>query len=259
MKICPNCQAHNQENFKFCKSCGKKLSLSSEEQQCVALKSVFDDKLKANPLNINLLLEYAEFLYKENLFSDAVIVLHKAFVINDNNINATQILMQCYTKLNKDEDAIVIGNKILKNNPNNFVILKEICKILFKQNNNEEALTNIDKALILDANDVELLKLKAELLISTQQFNQALLVWTTVYKLNQQDSDAMFFYGLALAIKGDYNQAQTILKKISSNIESPIKLNLLNLFNAWLLVKLVKPDTEILSYIQQVNFNVLKN
>jgi len=64
MKTCKKCNISYGDDKKFCKKCGSSLTQEYNiDPKELAKKSVFEEKLKADSLNVALLLEYSQFLY----------------------------------------------------------------------------------------------------------------------------------------------------------------------------------------------------
>ena len=69
MKTCTKCNLSFDDDKKFCPKCGAPLTIIYQiEQKEVAKKSVFEDRLKNDPLNIEILHEYAQFLFNNMIF-----------------------------------------------------------------------------------------------------------------------------------------------------------------------------------------------
>lgn len=72
MKTCVKCNSTFADDKKFCLKCGAPLTMIHQiEPKEVAKKNVFEDRLKVDPLNIEILHEYALFLFNNQLFSEA--------------------------------------------------------------------------------------------------------------------------------------------------------------------------------------------
>ncbi len=71
MKVCTKCNIDYDGNKKFCKNCGSSLAAKHNlDPRKQAKVSVFEEKLKAEPLNMTILRDYLEFLHNESLSSD---------------------------------------------------------------------------------------------------------------------------------------------------------------------------------------------
>ena len=75
MNICPKCNSSYPNDKKFCKKCGTPLvSEYHIEPKEVAKKTVFEERLKSDPLNAEILHEYAPFLFSIQLFQETIAV-----------------------------------------------------------------------------------------------------------------------------------------------------------------------------------------
>ncbi|WP_319479107.1 FISUMP domain-containing protein [uncultured Draconibacterium sp.] len=80
--------------------------------------SVLQQKLKSDPLNIDLLHKYAQSLYKEGNYKEAITTIHKVLSLIENDAEAEKLLLNSYIKLNRYEDAISALRKWISENPN---------------------------------------------------------------------------------------------------------------------------------------------
>lgn len=86
MKTCTKCNISYTDDKKFCKKCGSSLSQEYNiDPKELARKNVFEDKLKTDPLNIEVLHEYAQFLFNNLLFKETIPVALKILAINEND------------------------------------------------------------------------------------------------------------------------------------------------------------------------------
>jgi len=96
MKTCLKCNLSYDNDKNFCKKCGSPLvteyNIGPKE---VAKKSVYEDRLKIEPLNLELLHEYAQFLFNNLLFKEAINVELKILAIKEGDVIAKELLFKC--------------------------------------------------------------------------------------------------------------------------------------------------------------------
>ncbi len=125
MKICKNCNLSYDDDKKFCKKCGSSLvvkkDIVSKED---AKKIVFEDRLIADPLNVELLHEYSQFLFTNSIFNETVSVALKLLAINEKDIIAKELLYKSYLSLNMLKEAMGYGKLLLSEKPNDISLLQ---------------------------------------------------------------------------------------------------------------------------------------
>jgi predicted amidophosphoribosyltransferase len=115
MNICPKCNSSYTDDKKFCKKCG--IPLISEyciEPKELAKKTVFEDRLKIDPLNLEILHEYAQFLFNNSLSIEAIVVLLKILTLNEKDGMAKDMLFKSYHNLTCSKKLPMQENNFLK-------------------------------------------------------------------------------------------------------------------------------------------------
>jgi tetratricopeptide (TPR) repeat protein len=215
MKKCQNCNLTFDDAKKFCNKCGKPLEGSkASDIEINSKKEVFEDKLKAEPQNTGLLIEYAKFLIEYELLNNALPILYKVQAIEPNNMVSKRMLMECYNKLNNTEKVLQIGKEILLKQPQDEAVLMLMANIQFKNGCYSDCLTSIDQVIQLDSDNFEALKIKAQILFKTGKEKESLGVWQKVYKLNKTDLLANIFTGVFACEANDYEIAIKLLQPV---------------------------------------------
>jgi len=94
MKTCTKCHLSYDDDKKFCKKCGSQLvSENSIDPKNLARKTVLEDRLKMDPLNLELLHEYAQFLFNNLLFKETISFSLKIQAINEEDELAKELLL----------------------------------------------------------------------------------------------------------------------------------------------------------------------
>lgn len=118
MKTCIKCNLAYDDEKKFCKRCGT--ALISEIQinpRELAKKNVLEDRLKIDPLNIELLHEYVLFLFNNLLFKEVVSISLKLLALDEKDRLAKELLFKSYIKLNMFSEADEAGKHLLEESP----------------------------------------------------------------------------------------------------------------------------------------------
>ena len=110
MKTCPKCRTTYQDDKNFCRNCGVKLaSEKTVNPKISARKTVFEERIKADPLNSELLLEFGGFLLENKDFNSAELIIYRALEIDKNNISIKKLLFKCLRVTGKADEATEIG------------------------------------------------------------------------------------------------------------------------------------------------------
>ena len=215
MKKCQNCNLTFDDSKKFCTKRGKPLETSKDSDiEITSKKEVYEDRLKADPQNTGLLIEYGKFLIEYELLNEALPVLYKVQAIDPNNLLAKRMLLECYSKLNNAEKVLQIGKEIILKQPQDKAVLMLLIDIEFKNGNYTDCLTHVDHVLHSEPDNFEALKIKAQILFKTGKEKESFGVWENVYRLNKEDSLANIFIGVLACEANDYEIAAKLLQPI---------------------------------------------
>ena len=130
MKTCKDCNLSYADDKKFCKKCGKPLTTEYQiDPKDIAKKTVFEDRIKTDPLNVGLLQEYAQFLFNTQLFKETITVSLKILVLSENDRIANELLYKSYSKLNMLKEALEFGKQLLSENPTDILLLQELAQL----------------------------------------------------------------------------------------------------------------------------------
>ena len=259
MDNCPKCGATVIEGQKYCKKCGflldSKNKLALKE---IAKKSVFEDKLKNEPLNIEILHEYSRFLFKNLLFKEAISILLKILAINEEDGMAKELLFKSYLKLNMLDEALETGLQILAKKPDDILLLENLAEIFFKQENYENALKYFESILNISPNNTDVLKKKSEALLQINKLEEAIINLKKIHEIDKSDITANLYVGIDKALNSNFEQALKILLPISSNIENDRDKSRSFLYIAYSMSQLNMNIEEIEEWLAKINLPVLE-
>ena len=220
MKKCIDCDLTYGDNKKFCKKCGKPLEAAKgSDIEINSKKEVFEDKLKAEPQNTGLLIEFSKFLIEYELINEALPVLYKVQAIDPKNEAFEKMLLQCYIKQNNTDKALQIGKEILSKRPADKDALALVSDIEFKKENFAECLVYADKIIQLEPDNFEALKKKAQILFKTGKEQESFELWKKVYAIDNSDLSACMYTGIDACENSEYKKAEKLLLTVVDKIK----------------------------------------
>jgi len=218
MKTCKKCNLSFDDDKKFCKKCGDPLISENQiDPKNIGKKTVFEDRLKIDPLNLELLYEYAQFLFNNLIFKETITVSYKILAINENDGTARELLYKSYLKLDMLLDASEFGKQLLTERPTDILLLAELAKISRKLGNYDKAIEYHDKVLSLQPSNATALHNKALILLKKNQLEKAIEIFKRLYQDGQKDRITTIYAGIDKALSTDYNAAINLFVPILSN------------------------------------------
>ncbi|MGE5458675.1 MAG: FISUMP domain-containing protein, partial [Methanococcaceae archaeon] len=220
MKICQNCKSEYSDDKRFCKFCGTQLlSVREADPKYAARKMVLEEKIKADPLNISFLLEFAHLLIENTLFDEALFILYRILAIEENNFQAQQLLFSSLKATGKENEAAEIGYKLVELVPDNIDLLLEVSSLAEKKKDYNRALEFINNFIKIKPGHKEAWKNKAVLLCKINNRQESFIAWGKVYQLDPTDLDAKLYLGIEATEKGEYLKARTLIESLIFNTE----------------------------------------
>jgi Anaphase-promoting complex, cyclosome, subunit 3/PEGA domain len=191
---------------------------SQENEIDKELSAIIDThkiKIEREPDNINILYEYAEFLFLKKLYDDAIAVLHKIIILDKGNIQSNKLLYQCYKSNNEREKALNQGLKLLNIPIDEADIFRELSDIAGdKKEDLKNAIIFINKALSLDSDNKQLLLKKAYLQNKNNNKSETFYTLKKAYQIDPKDKEVRLNLGLSLYQLEKYESALTLYKKL---------------------------------------------
>ena len=218
MKTCKKCNLSFDDDKKFCKKCGDPLISENQiDPKNIGKKTVLEDRLKIDPLNLELLYEYAQFLFNNLLFKETITVTFKILAINENDGAAKALLYKSYFKLDMLKEASEIGNQLFAERSTDIFLLGELAKISRKLGNYDRSAEYYDKILSIQPSNATALYNKSLILLKKNQLEKALEIFKRLYQDGQKDRITTIYAGIDKALSTDYNAAINLLVPILSN------------------------------------------
>ena len=264
MKICKNCNLSYDDDKKFCKKCGSSLvvkkDIVSKED---AKKIVFEDRLIADPLNVELLHEYSQFLFTNSIFNETVSVTLKLLAINEKDIIAKELLYKSYLSLNMLKEAMGYGKLLLSEKPNDISLLQELAEIAGKMENAKLETEFYNQILEIDPTHVDALLNKAHRFLEESQLEKALAIFGNLWdEGNTKDRVITIYAGIDKTLKSDYAAAIKLLRPILSKDEftreNDIDTNRGILYLTYSLCQISEKLTEIKKWAIRINYDNLE-
>ena len=261
MKKCTKCDLSYEDDKKFCRKCGCQLETSSSNSpKELVKKEVYQNRLKTDPLNIELLHEYTQFLFDNSFFEEATIHSLKILEIKKSDTFAKELLFKSYLKLKSFKEASEILEQLLAEKPNDIKYLEYQATILTELKNFDKAIECYDKIIKLQPNNISTLNAKALTLLENNNIEEASAVFYKIFLENQDDKLTTVYVGIYYTLKGDYETARNILTPILSEKDTPIpKIHKSRgiLYLTFSLCNLNAEMSEIKKWFNIINFKIL--
>ncbi|HNW88621.1 MAG TPA: SH3 domain-containing protein [Bacteroidales bacterium] len=261
MKTCAKCNLNYPDEKKFCKNCGESLvSESKLNPKDAAQKSVFEDKLRLNPLDTGLLKEYAQFLYNKLLFKDAITVLLKILAIDENDSFAPGLLYKSYKETANINDAIEIGQRLLQSKPDDIFLLTDLADMAIQAGKGNEALAYLERIIEIKPNDKDVWVKKANIL---SQMDDDLVkthdAWLKVYELSPDNIKAKMHIGIDACKANDFKKADELLESVITKVEKIEDKNKSLFYYVYALIKTQGSDKAVRKLINEIDFSPFHN
>ena len=254
MKTCKKCNLTFEDNKKFCKSCGAKLTSDQlSNPQVTAKILVFEEKIKADPLNTSILIEYAELLIKNSQFDDVLAIIYKIIAIDEKNLKAQFLLLISLKAINKTEDALITAYKLSEISPNDINVLSEIVSLETIKENYEKVLDASERIIKLQPKHKDAWISKANALTKLNKIDNAIEAWSKVNEVDISNSSAKLYLAINAVKNKDYSKALELLKQTVDKFEKETRKRFLGLiYLADTNIKLKKGEDGISNYYKEL-------
>jgi len=212
MKTCTKCNISYADDKKFCKKCGSPLSQEYNiDPKDLAKKNVFEDKLKTDPLNIEVLHEYTQFLFDNLLLKKTIPVALKILAINENDEQAKDLLFKSYVKLNMYKEASQMAAQLLESKTTDVFFLEEVANIETKLGNNAKAIEYYEVILKIQPANTKALYNKAIIFLENKELEKALDIFKELHNNGERDRLTVIYVGITECLSSNYEEAIEIL------------------------------------------------
>ena len=230
-----------------------------KDPKTFAKKSILEDRLKIDPLNIDILHEYAQFLFDNQLFSVTITVCLKILAINKNDGVAKELRFQSYIKLNLFKDAIEIGEMLIKQNPANISLLETLAEISNKLGISEEVNKYYEQILGLLPSHTKALYHKGLVLLENNQLEEAIDIFKKLNKNGSTERISNIYAGIGMALEGEFQEAINLLNKgILKANNNDINNLRCHLYLSYCICKSSGVIWEVTAWFDNINFKILK-
>ncbi|MDP3442932.1 MAG: hypothetical protein Q8T08_08755 [Ignavibacteria bacterium] len=217
MRICKKCNITYDDDKKFCKKCGSPLTTENRiESKEDAKKLVFEERLKADPLNIALLRDYAQFLFNNSMLKAAVPIALKILAIDENDSLIKEMLFIAYFKLEMFEKASETGEELCKEKLNDIPFLERLAKSNEKSGKLQRSLEIYNSILDLQPENTTALYNKALAFLEESQLEEAIQIFGKLKTDGNKERIVTIYAGIEKVIKEEYDAAIEMLMPVLS-------------------------------------------
>lgn len=227
MKKCIKCDISYADDKNFCKKCGSPLTQEyNVDPRELAKKAVYEDRLKADPLNVEILHEYAQFLFNNLLFKNAVSTLLKILAINESDEFAKELLYGSYLKLKMYREAQELGEQLFKKNTTDIILIEGLAEIELQKGNKVKANEYYETILKLQPENTKALYHKAVGMLENNEIENAINILKELYEKGNNDRIVTIYAGIDKSLSDNHKKAVEILEICLS--DDKISLNDVN-------------------------------
>lgn len=227
MKKCIKCDISYADDKNFCKECGSPLTQEyNVDPRELAKKAVYEDRLKADPLNVEILHEYAQFLFNNLLFKNAVSTLLKILAINESDEFAKELLYGSYLKLKMYREAQELGEQLFKKNTTDIMLIEGLAEIELQKGNKVKANEYYETILKLQPENTKALYHKAVGMLENNEIENAINILKELYEKGNNDRIVTIYAGIDKSLSDNHKKAVEILEICLS--DDKISLNDVN-------------------------------
>ncbi|OGI19486.1 MAG: hypothetical protein A3B68_04140 [Candidatus Melainabacteria bacterium RIFCSPHIGHO2_02_FULL_34_12] len=210
--------------------------------------------VKLEPLNPEIPVEYASFLWRTGNYERASEIFDKALELNPSDKELLLYKAYMLQLSKKDEKAVASWLKLLEKDPENETVYFNLAKIYQAKNEYHNAINYYRKLIELqDKKNKYDLEVKASLAYCSQMvknYSEAKILYESILRETPNDSNILYNLGVLLSDEGNPSQAISYLESaINNNFSYPSKVykaladvyvkvndnsNLLKTYKSWL-------------------------
>ncbi len=220
MKKCPNCKKNYDKDINFCESCGSALTTDLHELKFLSEKSVFEEKIKADSLNINILSEFLEFLKEHRKFKEALGIAYKILAIEKDNLYAQKQTIICLKYLGEIDEAFEFAKDLFERDTNNIDIVFELAYLSKTKDLHEKSLELFEHITRINPPDIRKTKAIALLLTESNKYKSSVQLWKEIFSNNHKDIHARLFKAISDYEDKEYKKAKVIFNELLCEFET---------------------------------------
>lgn len=193
----------------------------------------YDEAIKVDPDNAELLRTRGTFLLTEKKFDEALKDLDKAVELAPDDSDAFEARGVTLFLLNKNEDALKCFNRVIELQPKSAMAYTHRARIQALGNKLDEALKDLDKAIELEPHLVMAFLLRARIYQQQGESKKAIADADEALRLAPDDPQALQMHAVLLAGNGKLSDAIVNLRQVAKNDPENLEVQLqLGLFYA---------------------------
>ena len=262
MKTCKECGIEYDDYKKFCKKCGSALTEKKKIETMETVKKlVFEERLKADPLNLEILKEFSLFLLENRMFIDTINISLRILAIDENDLITKKTLTKAYLMLNEYEKAIESAEQLVSEKPDDTELLKILINELYAHGKYEKAILYCDKLLALEPLNNKILHTKALSLLLSAQIVEASHIFAKLKKEGFKDLQTLIYAGINCILSNEFEAAIEIFNPVLSDKESSnsdMDINRGFLFMAFCLSQFENTLVEVDEWLSKIDFQILQ-
>lgn len=169
--------------------------------------------LQQSPESPEILVRLANALTSKHAYSEALLYLQKASLINPRADDLQFLLGVCSLETGNHENAISHFQNAMEQEGNRPEILFHIADAHIRQGQTEDARTKIEQALEIAGDDVSALQRAGKLLFLCGELEDAISLLERALTINPSDTVTHSHLGNCLLRTGDFDRAETHLRQ----------------------------------------------
>ncbi len=198
----------------------KSAMIMSDEATTKTMVEKFEARIKANPRDLNALINLAQTELAIGRYEKAEAVCRDALRIDLKNEMAKKLLAQIYYRRGNLEMAKIILNGIDAANSKDSQILNLLGMIALRQNQPDFALHSFNEALKNNPSDISVRMNLGVLYVHYRQLGLAAVEFERVLKVMPEHPDANLHLAIIESNRGNLDRAEDLNKKVLSNVKS---------------------------------------
>ncbi len=173
-----------ENNVELLRECGQAYAKSKQFPKAFEL---FDKALKIDPNNSDILRNYGNALLKKQKYDQAIIYFKKAIEIEPNNVKTICSYANVLMKLERIEESLPLWQKAIKIEPDNVITISSYANALMKLERIKESLPFWQKAIKIEPDNVITIRSYANALMKSGKIEESLSYFQKAMELEPQN------------------------------------------------------------------------
>lgn len=236
------------------------LDINPDQVSILVQRSIFEEKIRTDESNINLLFEFAKFLIANHMVDDAKYIITKLKKIDENSIELKKVSFELYLSEEKFDKAKLLGDEIACIAPNDIDFLERLVYLSKKSKDWVNTISYCDKALRINENNKVFIKEKGFALLKLNSIELASENLHKLYADGVEERLVILYAGVWKSICGDFSEAISLLQKIVKVQENQLEDTNTNRGILYFLYSKIENGDytpELLEVFNKINFKFL--